>query len=215
MSQTEVTAQRAPALVIQFAKWPQGGRVKTRLMPALGERGALSAHLALTGAVLGNLQATGLPLAFWWDRAAPAKHEGDELLRRLQNLGIPQGVQTGTDLGERMTRALSGGLEHYERVVIVGSDCPSVDPDYVHQAVAELEENDLVLGPSEDGGYVLIGARRVVPGLLADINWGTEQVRQQTLARAQALGLSCTCLPERWDVDEPEDWQRFLALSRR
>lgn len=215
MSHNEFTRSREPALVIQFAKWPCRGRVKTRLMPALGESGALSAHLSLTGEVLANLQGTGLPLAFWWDREAPLEHEGAGLLRQLDAHGIPQRVQTGTDLGERMTRALRAGLEQYERVLIVGSDCPSVDPDYVHQALAQLEDTDLVLGPSEDGGYVLIGASRLLPGLLDDIDWGTGSVLRQTLSRAAALGLSCACLPERWDVDEPEDWQRFLALSRR
>jgi glycosyltransferase A (GT-A) superfamily protein (DUF2064 family) len=69
-----------------------------------------------------------------------------------------------------------------------------------------------VLGPSDDGGYVLIGARRLAPGALEGIAWGTPEVMQQTLERMDAAGLSVYLLEPRWDVDEPEDWQRFRRM---
>ena len=203
------------ALLMQFAKWPEAGRVKTRLIPALGVSGALDAHLTLTLAVLDNLCGSGLPVQFWWDRAVEAVPEdAQEVVRAIEHQGLEQRIQKGANLGVRMLGALDSGLESHPLAIIVGSDCPSVEPGYVHQAVAGLQEYDVVLGPSDDGGYVLIGARRVVPHMLDDIAWGTEGVLEQTCERLKELGLSVGLLEPRWDVDEPEDWARFQLTLR-
>ncbi|PCM43361.1 TIGR04282 family arsenosugar biosynthesis glycosyltransferase [Marinobacter sp. ANT_B65] len=206
MAQTETSH----SLLMQFAKWPEAGRVKTRLIPALGVSGALNAHLALTNAVLDNLCRSGLPVQFWWDRnveSVPA--DAQELVRTIEQRGLEQNIQQGPNLGVRMLGALGAGLESHTHALIVGSDCPSVESEYVHQAIARLQEYDVVLGPSDDGGYVLIGARRVVPHMLDGIEWGTESVLEQTCERLKKLGLSVSLLEPRWDVDEPEDWARF------
>ncbi|RBW51401.1 TIGR04282 family arsenosugar biosynthesis glycosyltransferase [Marinobacter sp. F3R11] len=206
MTQTETSH----AVLMQFAKWPEAGRVKTRLIPALGISGALDAHLALTGAVLDNLCGSGLPVQFWWDRSVESvPADAQELVSTIEQRSLVQKIQQGADLGARMFDALSAGLESYSLALIVGSDCPSVESDYVHQAVARLQECDVVLGPSDDGGYVLIGARRVVPHMLDGIEWGTEAVLEQTCEGLKKLGLSVSLLEPRWDVDEPEDWARF------
>jgi uncharacterized protein len=200
-----------PALVMQFAKWPEPGRVKTRLMPELGEQGALAAHIALSLAVLERLCASGYEVRFLWDRPLRETPEAARpILERIQALGVRQGTQQGEVLGERMEAALVQGLTEFPKALIVGSDCPSVDPGYVQQAVQALETADVVLGPSDDGGYVLIGARTHRPGMLDRISWGTDQALAQTLDRLAEVGLSCTQLPPRWDVDEPGDWQRFV-----
>ncbi|WP_297797034.1 TIGR04282 family arsenosugar biosynthesis glycosyltransferase [uncultured Marinobacter sp.] len=201
-------------LVMQFSKWPEEGRVKTRLMPALGASGALAAHVRLSLAVLDNLIASGFPVQFWWDRALDqAPDAAAPVLSRLDVAQITTGIQQGENLGQRMEAALAGVLEDHGKALVVGSDCPSVDPDYVRQAVAELDTSDVVLGPSNDGGYVMIGARRVVAGMLDGVNWGTGSVLDQTCTTMAGLGLSVRLLPPRWDVDEPEDWQRFLDQS--
>jgi len=203
------------ALLMQFAKWPEAGRVKTRLIPALGVSGALDAHLTLTLAVLDNLCGSGLPVQFWWDRSVETvPEEAQEVVRAIENRGLEQRIQQGGNLGDRMLDALCTALELRPLAMIVGSDCPSVEPRYVHQAVASLQEHDVVLGPSDDGGYVLIGARRVVPHMLDDIAWGTEHVLEQTCERLKELGLSVGLLEPRWDVDEPEDWARFQLILR-
>lgn len=199
------------AVFLQFAKWPEAGRVKTRLMPELGAVGALDAHIRLTLAVLDNLCATGYPVEFWWDRSVDDRPgEAESIVEELEGAGLHQGVQQGRTLGERMHRALSQSLRDYDRALIVGSDCPSVDPDYARKAVACLADYDVVLGPSDDGGYVLIGASRVAEGMLDDIAWGTSEVLTQTCDRLKESGLSYCLLEPRWDVDEPEDWARFL-----
>lgn len=198
--------------VMQFAKWPEPGRVKTRLLPALGAAGALDAHVELTLAVLDNLCATGYPVEFWWDRE-PAGSGEDALpiVQNLQAAAIPGRIQQGGNLGQRMAHALAGAVQDAGAGVVVGSDCPSVDADYVRRAIALLREQDVVLGPSDDGGYVLIGARRVVPGMLDDVAWGTELALEQTCQRLKEAGLRYALLEPRWDVDEPEDWQRWCA----
>ncbi|MDX1457725.1 MAG: TIGR04282 family arsenosugar biosynthesis glycosyltransferase [Marinobacter sp.] len=198
-------------LLIQFAKWPEPGRVKTRLSPLLGDEGALQAHILLTRLVLSHLRATGLPMQFYWDRDVPEPPAAaGPILADLAEGSIAQRHQTGRDLGARMEAAVNDGLREYAQVIIVGSDCPSVDVGYVRSAQQALESSDLVLGPSDDGGYVLIGARRLVPGQLAGIAWGSGAVLAQTRSRAEELGVSCSLLETRWDVDEPEDWRRFL-----
>lgn len=208
-------SQKTPsALLMQFAKWPEAGRVKTRLIPELGVEGALAAHLQLTTSVFTQLSATSLPMQFWWDRPmAEIPPPARELVAALSQRAVVQKIQLGEDLGERMQDALSRALERYDRAVIVGSDCPSVDADYVHDAIQALDQADVVLGPSDDGGYVLIGARRTVPGMLANIDWGTPEVLVQTRDRMVAAGLTVTQLEPRWDVDEPADWHRFMAWA--
>ncbi len=201
-------------LVMQFAKWPEAGRVKTRLMPELGAEGAMNAHVRLSLAVLENLVASGHDVRFLWDRPlhdAPAA--ASPILEQLEALGIGQSWQQGDVLGERMTKALESGLQAVGKAVIVGSDCPSVDAEYVRLAVATLDEVDVVLGPSDDGGYVLIGARVLAPDMLDGVAWGTENALEQTCDRLTRAGLTFALLPEKWDVDEPEDWRRFVGQS--
>lgn len=196
-------------LVMQFAKWPEAGKVKTRLIPRLGMQGALAAHCTLTLAVLGNLQAAGLPLQLWWDCERRPPLEAANVMSVLQQQSVAQRFQCVGPLGERMAAALADALKSHTCAMIVGSDCPSVDADYVRQAAEKLTHCDVVLGPAEDGGYVLIGARAVVPGMLDGIEWGGAQVLQQTCERLRELKLSFELMAMRWDVDEPEDWQRF------
>lgn len=207
---------RAPAesgvLLVQFAKWPEAGKVKTRLIPALGQEGALAAHVSLSQQVLANLQATCYRVEFWWDRERPVHVEQNEpLTSTLGKTGAVQRVQVEGDLGYRMLCALNDGLARFPAVIIVGSDCPSVDPAYLHQAITALETTDLVLGPAEDGGFVLIGARRTVPDMFRDVSWGTDQALRHSLAQFERVGLSASVLEQRWDVDELDDWRRFLA----
>src|SRR5690554_465626 len=204
----------AQAVVMQFAKWPEEGRVKTRLMPALGAVGACNAHITLTLAVLDNLFSAGYPVQIWWERELEAvPDEANDIVCKLERASIRQYIQTGQTLGDRMLVALSQSLESYGCGLIIGSDCPSVDREYILQAIDALAKCDVVLGPSDDGGYVLIGASRVVVGMLDGIQWGTGQVLEQTRRRLKKLGLNVMLLEPRWDVDEPEDWLRFQRMT--
>jgi rSAM/selenodomain-associated transferase 1 len=161
--------------------------------------------------VLNQLSSCGCEVRFLWDRElSDAPETATPIVSRIEALGLKQGVQHGNVLGERMESALAEGLTTHRKAIIVGSDCPSVDANYVHQALQALDKADVVLGPSDDGGYVLIGARTHLAGMLANVSWGTDRALAETLARLDSVGLSCVQLSPRWDVDEPEDWQRFI-----
>ncbi|MGM0570382.1 TIGR04282 family arsenosugar biosynthesis glycosyltransferase [Marinobacter sp.] len=205
---------KASVQLVQFAKWPREGWVKTRLEPALGRQGALKAHIQLTTTVLEQLQASGHPLVLAWDEdleAAPP--EAGPVQAVMEKYRVPSTIQQGGDLGERMTHALSEGLRSAGSAMVIGSDCPSVDAGYIEQARQALDRADVVFGPSDDGGYVLVGARRIRLGMLAGVAWGTDQALEQSMAAVQRAGLSVATLEPRWDVDEPADWDRFIAMT--
>lgn len=181
--------------------------MKTRLQVELSPGAACAVHMELVALTARQLLAAALgPVEIWVDQSGEHALIADCLQlgmagRRLQ----PQGA----NLGVRMLAALEDGLSRYERVILVGSDCPGLDPDYLRAAATALENRDLVLGPSDDGGYVLIGCRRVHPGVFAGVAWGGDQVLEQTLQRLQSLNLSVGLLPERYDVDTPSDLRRW------
>jgi glycosyltransferase A (GT-A) superfamily protein (DUF2064 family) len=112
-----------------------------------------------------------------------------------------------------MADAMEQSLATAPFAIIVGTDCPTLSSDYVRQAVRELAQHDLVLGPAEDGGYGLIGLRRPVPELFTEMPWGSKAVTAETLTRARQQQLDVQLLSTLWDVDTEADWQRFVALA--
>ena len=122
--------------------------------------------------------------------------------------------QRGVDLGARMSHALGDSLRTARFAVLIGSDCPAMDAHYLEHACESLVHGaDAVLGPAEDGGYVLIGARRGEPALFTDIAWGTSDVLAQTRVRLAELGWHWDELPVQWDLDRPEDLARLARLQ--
>ncbi|MBU0498606.1 MAG: TIGR04283 family arsenosugar biosynthesis glycosyltransferase [Gammaproteobacteria bacterium] len=196
--------------LLVFAKAPEPGRVKTRLIPALGGEGAARLHHRLLERTLA--EATGLPdveTELWSpDPGHPVIVE----LAAAQGAGVRE--QRGRDLGERMGHALARGLAGASRAVLIGSDCPNMDRAYLMQAFAALEEAPVVLGPALDGGYVLIGLREACPpGLFRDIPWGSAQVLEISRARLRESGLAWIELPPQRDLDRPEDLHYFPFLN--
>ena len=109
-----------------------------------------------------------------------------------------------------MNNALNSALYNYERVLLIGCDCPSLTISDFDEAVNALKQNnDIVLGPAEDGGYVLIGIKRPLPELFIHMDWGTSDVLTKTRQRIEELKLDCYELQEQWDVDTPEDYARL------
>lgn len=208
----EFCARQDDCLYIQFARAPRAGRVKTRMHGSLGPRGACELHcelLAYTAVQLARLQES--PRELWI-----AGELADPWLSRLADhhgMGLRQ--QRGANLGERMLHALRDGLARYRRVVLVGSDCPGLDPEYLREAASVLRRRDMVWGPAADGGYVLVGARRAHSACFRGINWGSASVMSQTLERAREGKVSCAQLPLREDVDRPEDLARWHALREQ
>jgi len=197
--------------LILFAKRPIPGLVKTRLIPELGEKEATRVHESLFKKTLRTLVDSGLgEVQLWWDKA----WDDRTYLDRLGMTGkIKVFAQHGQDLGERMYHALSSQLEQFEKVILVGSDCPVLSSDYLSLAAERLNSADLVLGPSDDGGYVLIGTTKVVPGCLDNIQWGTESVLDATVTNVNSCRLTVTLQDPLWDVDIGEDYRRWKSQA--
>jgi rSAM/selenodomain-associated transferase 1 len=125
--------------------------------------------------------------------------------------------QQGKDLGERMHHALAESLQHYKKSILIGSDCPEMDIKYIEKAFKALSQHDkvtdIVLGPAEDGGYVLIGASRIHAELFNNINWGTESVLQQTLKKIDSMGYRYQLLNTLRDIDTPEDYIHYQSQT--
>lgn len=189
-------------LLIQFAREPVPGAVKTRLIPALGAAGACALHEALVWHTCRNLLALGHARVQLWVAGDPLH----PLFQRCRDAGVESlHAQQGQDLGERMAAALRRGLDESPRVLLVGSDCPGLDADYLHQALTLLAAFPLVLGPARDGGYVLVGARQPVDALFREVPWGSDEVLQCSLENARRAGWAVGLLPERVDIDRPQD----------
>ena len=198
-----------------FAKKPEPGRVKTRLAVDLGDDLAARIHEAMLLDWL-DLWTSDRFLAPggrrvvvfdppdagpWFDARVPASFA-------LQ-------AQAPGDLGTRMKAFFEGEFEDgAERVVLVGSDSPSLDPSIVISAFLCLEGRDLVLGPATDGGYYLVGCRAAVPPIFEGIDWSTPEVLSRTIDALRDTGLSLAILPPWYDVDDLDDWRTLAGHLR-
>jgi hypothetical protein len=185
-----------------MAKAPVAGLAKTRLIPALGAQGAAALASRMLRHTLAEARAAwqgpvtlcGAPDPTHADFVAAAA-DGRITLE-------PQGEG---DLGARMRRAFERALAAHPAAVLIGTDAPELDAAYLRGACAALSKNDAVLGPAHDGGYVLIGLRRVEPRLFEAMPWSTDRVLAFTRDRLREAGLRWAELPTLHDVDEPGD----------
>ncbi len=193
-----------------MARTPKLHATKTRLQGELGAEGALAAHTRLVEGTLQRLAGVDRAAASLWVTETDAIVQG-----WAASCEWPLRTQPAGDLGARMHGILQVLLEEgAARACVIGTDCPEIDAAYVEAAFAGLDQADVVLGPAEDGGYGLIALKQPEESLFADIPWGSDVVLQQTLAHAAAADLEVQLLPTIWDVDTPEDWQRYLRWSQ-
>jgi rSAM/selenodomain-associated transferase 1 len=199
------------ARLLIFAKAPVPGRVKTRLARRLGFIGAANLYQSLLRWTLDRIvQAELCPVELWC--SPDTRHSFFTACRR--DYGITLRVQQGADLGQRMNHALSKTLKQTSSAVLIGSDCASLSIDDLRFALTALQaRRDAVLGPAEDGGYVLIGLRRSQPMLFQHIAWSTSRVLSATRQRLRRADLDWAELPLGWDVDHPKDVQRWRLIK--
>lgn len=196
-----------------MAKAPIAGAVKTRLCPPLTpEQAASLARCFLLDTIERIRAVPGIHAVLAY---APA--EARETVQALAP-DLPLLPQRGEDLGSRMGHVLADLLaEGHAGALAIGSDTPSLPATVIQQAVRLLDAPgaDIVLGPSDDGGYYLIGMRRVHRSLFEDMPWSTSRVLDETRRRAAAAGLAVVTLPPWFDVDTVQDLARLrLALER-
>lgn len=197
-----------------FTRAPIAGASKTRLIPLLGANGAAYAQRVMTWHALEI--ACALP-----DASVSLWCAGDVAHPFLQlcstHFQVECRSQCDGDLGMRMADCLRLGLALHERMLLIGSDCPAMASTDLAQAAAALDDARMVFIPAEDGGYVLVGARRggLEAGCFDDVIWGSAEVMAQTRQRLTTKGWRSgedwTEMPALWDLDTPEDFQRAFT----
>jgi rSAM/selenodomain-associated transferase 1 len=207
-----MTASAADCRVVVFAKAPEPGKVKTRLIPALGAEGAATLHRRLARHSLRAAHEAALgPVELWC--TPDTRHTFFQECAR--DFGVSLHAQGEGDLGERMLRAFEAALSRGARVILVGCDIPALSSRYLRDAERALtSDRDVVIGPAEDGGYVLIGLARSSAEIFRGIPWGGSDVLKQTRLRVAALGWRGLELPALWDADRPEDLERLPEKMR-
>ena len=206
-------------MAILFSRAPTPGLVKSRLHTHLSPEQACALHVAST-LDTAELIARALPLASKWIFWSEAPAPQDQTNALSGSLRLPRSfraaVQQGDGLAERMadafSRAFTSGARH---IVIFGSDSPTLPAACIQQSFAALADCDLVLGPTEDGGYYLIGCRQFDPRLFADVEWSTPRTFIQTLRNAEQLGFRVQVLAPWYDLDEWKDVERMLQEARQ
>ena len=208
------------ARILVFAKAPIPGQVKTRLAPVLTDSEAAHLHARLVRHTLATATQQPLcPVELWC--APDATHPFFQQCRQQYNITLRH--QCEGDVGQRMEQALNATLQTSESAILIGTDCPEFTTDDLEAALGLLnpprqtttDAPALVLGPAEDGGYVLIGARRCHPSLFSHIEWGTDNVLATTRQRIQTLGWHWQETRTFWDLDRPEDWRRYQRQGKR
>lgn len=187
--------------LIVFVKNAIHGQVKTRLAADIGDDEAMRIYNKLVTRT--REAVSGLPIStFIYYSSFLAEDE-------WSSESYIKGVQYGADLGERMSNAIQAVLGEKQKVVLIGSDCPTIHRDHIREACNQLSSNQLVLGPSYDGGYYLIGMDNHYPELFSGISWSTSAVFDQTIAIASKLHLQTALLKHEPDIDFASDWEKY------
>ena len=196
--------------LLVFAKPPTPGYAKTRLIPALGQQGAAELHRRLVLRTLAKVSSKGL-----WDvQLWCAGDINDDFFQScLSQFDISLKTQSGSDLGKRMSNAFEDALANYDRVVVIGTDCPLLDQKIIAESFHCLTNYPVVINPAEDGGYVLLGLKSVDDKVFENVSWGTSLVTQQTLSNLNKLNWTTATLPLLWDVDLPQDLEKLAELD--
>ncbi len=198
---------------IVFARTPEIGRVKTRLMRDLGMKETLKLYKSFvseTFKICGSLKGVDKFLGSFPTTDAPFFRE---LLKRYKFKGAFN--QRGADLGEKFINAFNDRFnEGYEKVVIIGSDSPTIPVEYIKKAFQELEKQEFVFGPCTDGGYYLVGARRLYKNIFRGIPWDSSEVLNKTLDKLYAGKIKFSLLPFWYDVDDIDDFRFYKRHIR-
>ena len=185
-------------VVLLFAKYPTPGRVKTRLARQIGAHAAASRYKEMVETLVRELKAVPTyTLTCCYD---PPDH--DEAFRSWLPQLTSFLAQSPGDLGQRMETAIEDALSHgAPAAIVIGSDCIDLNKDILKQAIAALNESDVVIGPAVDGGYYLIGMKKPHPELFHNMTWSHQDVYRETIRRSEQQRLNVAALPVLADLD--------------
>lgn len=200
-----------PVTVIIFAKAPEPGFAKTRLIPALGKEGAAELAKQLLNKAVDQAITTRLDVIELC--VTPDQHDPFWLgvINETAKLGVTLALtqQTNGNLGERMSAAAKRHIDQGRAVLLMGTDCPPLTTERLLAAASVLQDHDAAMYPVEDGGYSLLGLNQWDPSLFIEIPWSTDVVADMTIQRLATLGWSCWQGDRLWDLDEPADLSRL------
>ena len=180
--------------LVVFARPLKEGTVKLRLAKQIGDQKALSIYSKLMDLTMSAAKTSGVDTIVYFSDVPKYEH------------GYVNNIQRGANLGNRMANALSNEINHSRgKVCLIGSDCPDISAEIINQAMEELDDVDVVIGPAKDGGYYLIGMKAPYPSLFEGIYWGENTVLEETLFICNELGLTSKLLPTLKDIDRVED----------
>jgi len=210
-------------LIIQFAKWPELGKVKTRLAISVGDEKAFKIHINLMETVFNNIHGVeNSDFELWLNKNGfdqKAESDNNFVTKAKSSVFDILGkedqtyrLQQGETLGDKMAQAFLSSLEGYRKVIIVGSDCPNVDQNTIKKASEVLNHHDIVIQPAEDGGYVMVGVKRFQASLFEEVKWGQGKVFEQTLKNIKQNNYSYALLDLSWDVDDIDDYRRWVGV---
>ena len=215
---SDSTNTKNSSAVAIFARAPEPGKAKTRLSPLLGQEGAAAFQAALIGDALGKVASLASVARYLFVSATGPRASTLCNRGRARNHTYTLAAQRGTDLGDRLERAFYRMLRRHRRVLVIGTDSPELSLRGLRQALDELRWCDAVLGPCPDGGYYLVGLRRLETGLFLGVRWGTSFAFQDTLCNLVKCHFTCSILEPLLDIDRPADFRRLstsLSLSRQ
>jgi rSAM/selenodomain-associated transferase 1 len=189
--------------IVVMAKHWQTGPVKTRLAESIGDTKARQIYREMASNFWGRLQSDNWQRHLW-SATSDSTTELGEWLSDYDSLC----TQQGSDLGKRMLHALQA-TTYNNWIAVSGTDAPDLDPDYINELCSHLNENDVAIAPTFDGGYAFMAMHKVCPQLFDGIDWSTEHVLQQTVAAAYSCNLKVHFGPLLHDLDTIDDLKRF------
>ena len=201
-------AQLAHLLI--FARYPELGRVKTRLAASIGDEAALAVYQELLHHTFAATAAVAAHKTLWLAEPPAAPVALPEAWSNYEQL-----YQAPGDLGSKMQAAFAYAFAAgATAVLIIGTDCPGLTTELLLRAYALLVTHDVVIGPAEDGGYYLLGMRELYEHLFVNKSWSTDSVLAHTLTDADRLGLRVAQLPTLRDVDDATDLHAWRAVRQ-
>ncbi len=197
--------------ILIFCKSPILGTVKTRMQPFLTKEQSVELHKNLVIKTIELALKSNLsPVELW----CSPDFSHDFFLDILEKYPVTLHKQMGFDLGQKMAFAITAALDKMDSAILIGTDCPSfVSADFEEALDLMHNQADIVISPAEDGGYTLIGMNCLSPETFENIEWGTDTVFEKTLNNISFMDRRLAILDTQWDIDRPEDLERFNKLS--